>query len=95
MTTKRVPSGTGSIVHTTREGCIAPDEHEPAALVDLLDDALALLAVLPLDAHLAALLGLELDVVGEPALELTGVGDELPGAVGIDGQDDFAADGWS
>ena len=45
-------------------------KHEPALALDLLDDALALLAVVPLDAHVAALLGLELDVVGEPALEL-------------------------
>ena len=68
-TTKRVPPATGSSVHSTRE--LRPTTNTSRRPgVDLLDRAPAPLAVLQADAHLAALLGLELDLVGEPALEL-------------------------
>ena len=68
-TTRRVPPRPWSSVHSTAR-LAATTKHEPALGLDLLDDALALLAVVPGDAHVAALLGLELDLVGQPALEL-------------------------
>ena len=92
-TTKRVPPGTGSSVHATREGSSPHTNARRRPSSTSSHDALAGVAVLPLDAHRAALLGVELDLLGQPALELGGVGDQLPGAVGIDGEDDFAADG--
>ena len=91
-TTRRVPPTAG--VERPLDARVAPREHQPALGLDLLDRAPALLAVLEGDVDVAALLGLELDLVGQPALELVGVGDQLPGALGLDGEDDFAADGW-
>ena len=97
-TTTRVPPGASSSVHSTRDGiaglAVVPAEAEPAPLLDLLDDALALGAAVPPDgAQRRALLGLELDLVGEPLAQLGGLGQQLPGAVALDGQDDLSADG--
>ena len=61
-TTRRVPPTAGASVHSTRESPQLNDE--PPLGLDLLDRAPALLAVLEADVDVAALLGLELDLVG-------------------------------
>src|SRR4051812_16888624 len=70
-----------------------PHEADAALGLDLLDHAGALLAVLPGGAHGRTLLRRELDLVGQPGLELARLGQQLPGALAFDGQDDLAANG--
>ena len=97
-TITRVPPGASSSVHSTREGTPVASSSQrkrsAAAVLDLLDHAGALLAARdPGGAHRRALLGLELDLVGEPLLELGGLGQQRPGTLALDGEDDLSADG--
>src|SRR4051812_26744456 len=63
---------------------VAPAEHDPLAVADLLDDAFAIV-----DAQRRVLLGLELHVLAEPLLELGRLGDQLPRTLAGDGEDDL------
>ena len=66
-----------SSAHSTRE---SPQRNTIRSLLgDLLDDALAV----AVDAQRRVLVGLELDLVGQPALELGRLGDQLPGALAV------------
>src|SRR5689334_7686931 len=79
----------GMVLEDPLDHRIAPREDDALLGPDVLDDALADLAVL-LGAQRRALLGLELHVVGEPGLELGRLGDELPRALAGDGQHDLS-----
>src|SRR6185295_8411192 len=57
---------------------VVPREREAAFGDDLLDDRVALLAVVPAEDAVAAGLQVELDVVREPLLELLGIRQRFP-----------------
>ena len=82
----------GDLVEAPLDARVAPAEDDALLGLDGLDHALALAAVLEGDAQRRALLGLEVDVVGEPLLELGGLGDELPGPLAGDGEQNVAFD---
>src|SRR4051812_15515413 len=84
------PRAAGRVLERPLDARVAPAEDDPLAVGDLLDHALALLATVPGHAHGRVLLGCELDLVGQPLLQLRPLGDELPGAVPVDGKDDLA-----
>src|SRR6201999_1205121 len=81
----------GVVFELPLDARVAPAEDDALAVVDLLDDALALV-----DAQRRVDLGLELDLVAKPLLELGRLGDQLQGAFAGDGEDDFTVhDGHS
>ena len=94
VTTRRVPSGDGVERPHDARGLSPQHEHEPAALVDLLDRCPAA-ARRPRSSTCTSppSSGSSSTSSASQPSSSSGVGDQLPGAVGIDGEDDFAADG--
>ena len=61
---------------------VQPAQDEPPLLLDLLDDRLAGLAVVPAERRVASRRRVELDLVREPLLQLGGIGERGPYLVG-------------